>query len=59
MITERTLGITAIEQATRLVTLGALEAGAAEATLTTIETKDMPLSYLPGNSLRVRVRRGG
>ena len=37
----------------------ALEAGAAEDTLTTIETEDMPLSYLPGNSLRVRVRRVG
>ncbi len=49
----------AIEQATRLATLRALEAGAAEDTLTTIETEDMPLSYLPGNSLRVRVRRVG
>ena len=47
----------AIEQATRLATLRAVEAGAAEDTLTTIETEDMPLSYLPGNSLRVRVRR--
>ena len=49
----------AIEQATRLATLWAVEAGAAEDTLTTIETEDMPLSYLPGNSLRVRVRRVG
>ncbi|MDP7569585.1 MAG: hydantoinase/oxoprolinase family protein [Arenicellales bacterium] len=49
----------AIEQATKLATLRALEAGAAEDTLTTIETEDMPLSYLPGNSLRVRVRRVG
>ena len=49
----------AIEQATRLATLRAVEAGAAEDTLTTIETEDMPLSYLPGNSLRVRVRRVG
>ena len=49
----------AIEQATRLATLWALEAGAAKDTLTTIETKDMPLSYLPGNSLRVRIRRVG
>ena len=28
-------------------------------TLKTIETEDMPLSYLPGNSLRVRVRMVG
>ena len=49
----------AIEQATGLATLRAVEAGAAEDTLTTIETEDMPLSYLPGNSLRVRVRRVG
>ena len=49
----------AIEQATRLATLRAVEAGAAEDTLTTIETEDMPLSYLPGNCLRVRVRRVG
>lgn len=49
----------AIEQATQLATSRALAAGAAEATLTTIETEDIPLSYLPGNSLRVRVRRVG
>ena len=49
----------AIDQATRLATLRALEAGASEDSLTTIETEDMPLSYLPGNSLRVRVRRVG
>jgi len=34
----------------------AVEAGADRATLKTIETEDMPLAYLPGNSLRVRVR---
>ena len=49
----------AIEQATKLATLRAVEAGAAEDTLATIETEDMPLSYLPGNSLRVHVRRVG
>jgi N-methylhydantoinase A/oxoprolinase/acetone carboxylase beta subunit len=31
-------------------------AGAARATLKTIESEDMPLAYLPGNSVRVRVR---
>jgi N-methylhydantoinase A/oxoprolinase/acetone carboxylase beta subunit len=34
----------------------AVAAGAARATLTTIESEDMPLAYLPGNSVRVRVR---
>jgi hypothetical protein len=31
-------------------------AGADRATIATIETEDMPIAYLPGNSLRVRVR---
>jgi hypothetical protein len=31
-------------------------AGAARNTLSTIESEDMPLAYLPGNSVRVRVR---
>ena len=30
--------------------------GCARASLTTIESEDMPLAYLPGNSVRVRVR---
>jgi N-methylhydantoinase A/oxoprolinase/acetone carboxylase beta subunit len=34
----------------------AVAAGADRATLTTIESEDMPLAYLPGNSVRVRVR---
>jgi N-methylhydantoinase A/oxoprolinase/acetone carboxylase beta subunit len=34
----------------------AVAAGADRATLTTVETEDMPIAYLPGNSLRVRVR---
>ena len=34
----------------------ALLAGAAPATLRTVEVEDLPLAYLPGNSLRVRVR---
>jgi N-methylhydantoinase A/oxoprolinase/acetone carboxylase beta subunit len=34
----------------------AVAAGAARASLTTIESEDMPLAYLPGNSVRVRVR---
>ncbi len=34
----------------------AVAAGAGRATLATIESEDMPLAYLPGNSVRVRVR---
>ncbi len=34
-------------------------AGADPATITTIEIEDMPLAYLPGNALRVRVRVAG
>jgi N-methylhydantoinase A/oxoprolinase/acetone carboxylase beta subunit len=34
----------------------AVAAGADPDTVSTIETEDMPIAYLPGNSLRVRVR---
>lgn len=34
----------------------AVAAGASRASLATIESEDMPLAYLPGNSVRVRVR---
>jgi N-methylhydantoinase A/oxoprolinase/acetone carboxylase beta subunit len=34
----------------------AVAAGADRNTLSTIESEDMPLAYLPGNSVRVRVR---
>ncbi|HYC65354.1 MAG TPA: hydantoinase/oxoprolinase family protein [Reyranellaceae bacterium] len=34
----------------------AVAAGADRRTLSTIESEDMPLAYLPGNSVRVRVR---
>jgi N-methylhydantoinase A/oxoprolinase/acetone carboxylase beta subunit len=37
----------------------ATTAGADPATITTIEIEDMPLAYLPGNALRVRVRVAG
>ena len=37
----------------------ATEAGADPATIQTIEVEDMPLAYLPGNALRVRVRVAG
>ncbi|PON11555.1 hydantoinase, partial [Candidatus Entotheonella serta] len=49
----------AIEAARELAAERAVAAGASADTLKTIETEDMPLSYLPGNSLRVRVRMVG
>ena len=36
----------------------AVAAGAARASLATIESEDMPLAYLPGNSVRVQGARG-
>ena len=37
----------------------AVTAGADRATLQTVDVEDMPLAYLPGNALRVRVRVAG
>ena len=46
----------AIEAAKVIANDRAVAAGADRATLATIESEDMPLAYLPGNSVRVRVR---
>jgi hypothetical protein len=46
----------ALSAAAELAAERAVAAGADRGTLKTIETEDMPLAYLPGNSLRVRVR---
>jgi N-methylhydantoinase A/oxoprolinase/acetone carboxylase beta subunit len=46
----------AIARARGLAEDKAVEAGADRATLTVVEVEDLPLSYLPGNSLRTRVR---
>ncbi|HEX9819844.1 MAG TPA: hydantoinase/oxoprolinase family protein [Methylomirabilota bacterium] len=46
----------AIARARHLAEAKAVEAGADPATLTVVEVEDLPLSYLPGNSLRTRVR---
>jgi len=46
----------AIGRARRLAEEQAVIAGAEPATLTLVEVEDLPLAYLPGNSLRVRVR---
>ena len=48
--------VDAIAAAAQLAEDRAVEAGADRATLKTIETEDIPLAYLPGNSLRVRMR---
>jgi N-methylhydantoinase A/oxoprolinase/acetone carboxylase beta subunit len=46
----------AIARARQLAEAQATNAGADPRTLTTVEVEDLPLAYLPGNSLRVRVR---
>ena len=46
----------AIARASRIAADRAVTAGAARETLRTVEVEDLPLAYLPGNSLRVRVR---
>ena len=46
----------AIARASRIAADRAVTAGAARDTLRTVEVEDLPLAYLPGNSLRVRVR---
>jgi N-methylhydantoinase A/oxoprolinase/acetone carboxylase beta subunit len=46
----------AIARARRAAEDKAVAAGADRATLTVVEVEDLPLAYLPGNSLRTRVR---
>ena len=46
----------AIIAARRLAETRAVEAGADATTLQVVDIEDLPLAYLPGNSLRVRVR---
>jgi N-methylhydantoinase A/oxoprolinase/acetone carboxylase beta subunit len=46
----------AIAEARRLAEDRAVRAGADRATLQVVEVEDIPLAYLPGNSLRTRVR---
>lgn len=46
----------AIAEAGRLANARAVEAGADETSLRTIEAEDIPIAYLPGNAMRVRVR---
>jgi hypothetical protein len=46
----------AISRARRAAEDKAVAAGADRATINVVEVEDLPLSYLPGNSLRTRVR---
>jgi N-methylhydantoinase A/oxoprolinase/acetone carboxylase beta subunit len=46
----------AIAEARRLAETRAVHAGADPATLQVVEVEDLPIAYLPGNSLRTRVR---
>jgi N-methylhydantoinase A/oxoprolinase/acetone carboxylase beta subunit len=46
----------ALAEAKTLAEQKAIRAGAAPASLKVVEVEDLPLAYLPGNSLRVRVR---
>ncbi len=46
----------AIAAARRAADAKAVAAGADPQTLNVVEVEDLPLAYLPGNSLRIRVR---
>jgi hypothetical protein len=46
----------AIAAAREIAEQRAVKAGAAPASLKLVEVEDLPLAYLPGNSLRTRVR---
>ena len=46
----------AITEARRIAEQRAISGGADAGTLQVVEVEDLPLAYLPGNSLRVRVR---
>ena len=45
-----------LAEATRMAEANAVAAGADAATLKVVEMEDLPLAYLPGNSIRARVR---
>jgi N-methylhydantoinase A/oxoprolinase/acetone carboxylase beta subunit len=49
----------AIAEAQALAVERAVAAGADRGTIETVDVEDMPLAYLPGNALRVRVRVAG
>jgi len=46
----------ALDKARALASERAVQSGASSPTIAVVEEEDIPLSYLPGNSLRIRVR---
>lgn len=46
----------ALEEAARMATSRAISSGADPATIVVIDQEDIPISYLPGNARRIRVR---
>jgi N-methylhydantoinase A/oxoprolinase/acetone carboxylase beta subunit len=48
-----------LAEAEQLARQGAIDAGAAEGTLERIDMEELPLSYLPGNAVRVKVTVAG
>jgi N-methylhydantoinase A/oxoprolinase/acetone carboxylase beta subunit len=48
--------VEAIDAARRLAETRAVDSGAAHGTLSVVEAEDIPLSYMPGNAMRVRVK---
>ena len=50
---------TAIEEAKKEATRNAVEAGAEEASVEIIDFEEMPLAYMPGDSVRLRVKAAG
>jgi coproporphyrinogen III oxidase len=46
----------AVDAARQLAETRAVESGAARGTLSVVEAEDIPLSYMPGNAMRVRVK---
>jgi hypothetical protein len=49
----------AIDRATERARARSVESGADPATIEIVEVEDLPLAYMPGNALRVRVRAVG
>jgi N-methylhydantoinase A/oxoprolinase/acetone carboxylase beta subunit len=49
----------AMERATELAVSRAIEAGAQQSSVQVVEVEDLPLSYMPGNTRRIRVRAAG
>jgi hypothetical protein len=49
----------ALEDAKSKATANAVEAGAGEETVDIVDIEEVPLSYLPGNAVRIKVKAAG